>query len=255
MSTSITTTSLDATKYFDLATGAAGFLLWLINVQRHFVPFHPYGRAFLDGVEHPPIPPDEDALRPTRVPIRSTPATLTPTSNPQPTNRALADDLDDDSAVTADESAAGPPTAQIKLEPATSADSPSSHQPPNYLYEHNANGIGLTKDGYKAYDAAYRIWQTKQEQGESAINENRWLDAGNIFQEASNLDLNVGLWVREAILKLATCRLRGKDLTAARHAAEHLIRLNDGIAEAHHVLAEVFLLQEEFEMANREANR
>ena len=136
MSTNITTTSLDAAKFYDLATGAAGFLLWLINVQRHFVPFHPYGRAFLDGVEHPPIPPDEDALRPIRAPIRSTPATLKPTSNLQPTNRALADDLDDASAVTADESAAGggpaPPTVQVNLEPGTSADPPSSHQPPTF---------------------------------------------------------------------------------------------------------------------------
>ena len=106
-------------------------------------------------------------------------------------------------------------------------------------------------DGYKLSKAILKA----KDQGDAAMAENRWADAATLFQEASNLDTNVGVWVRESLIKLATSRWRHKDLPAAKHAAEHLIRLNDGIAEAHHVLAEVLMLMEQWEEANREAQR
>ena len=149
MSTTITTTSLNATKFYDLATGAAGFLLWVMNLQHHFMPFFPHGRAFLDGVEHPPTPPHEDDLRSIRGSSRPTPPALTPTGAPHPINRALTADLDDESAITADESAAG----------GRPAPAPTTTDPSLYLYEHNPNGNGLTKDGYKAFDQDYRAWE------------------------------------------------------------------------------------------------
>jgi hypothetical protein len=85
--------------------------------------------------------------------------------------------------------------------------------------------------------------------------QNRWADCSAIYQDAANLDTNIGVWVREAVIKLATCRWREGKLEEAAHAARHLLNLNDGLAEAHHVLAEVLILQENYEEANREAQR
>ena len=152
----ITTTSLNPQKFFDLLTGAVGFLQFIDQLRRHFVPFHPYGQAFLTGVDEPPLPPHEDALRTTQQPIPSTPASLKSTGIPRP-NRTLADDL-------ANESAAGGGPAPVPT--ATTTDTKftgtTAEQPApkaSFLYEHNENGIGLTKDGYKAFDAAYRIYE------------------------------------------------------------------------------------------------
>jgi hypothetical protein len=68
----ITTTSLNPLKFFDLLTGAVGFLQFVDLLRRHLIPFYPYGQAFVTGIDIPPSPPQEDALRTTHHSIQHT---------------------------------------------------------------------------------------------------------------------------------------------------------------------------------------
>lgn len=83
----------------------------------------------------------------------------------------------------------------------------------------------------------------------------QWAAAGNIYESAANLDTNLGPWVRESIVNLAKCRWRAKDYAAAAYAARHMINMDDGVAEAHYILAETLLIDEKWDDAVREAKR
>ena len=56
-------------------------------------------------------------------------------------------------------------------------------------------------------------------------------------------------------LKLGKARWRAGDRAGAKGAIKHLLSFDDGNAEAHYVLAELLLLDEAGEEANREAQR
>ena len=91
--------------------------------------------------------------------------------------------------------------------------------------------------------------------GDAALAAGAWAEAAATFEASLGLDAALGVWTREALLKLAKARWRGGDLPAARHAAQRLLSVDEGAAEAHAVLAEVALLQEAWEEAAREAAR
>jgi Tfp pilus assembly protein PilF len=87
------------------------------------------------------------------------------------------------------------------------------------------------------------------------MNSGQWAEAGNVLEQALQLDPSLGVWVKDSLLKLAKCRWKQGDRNAAKHAAHQALGRDEGLAEAHNILAEVLMQEEAWDEAVREAHR
>jgi tetratricopeptide (TPR) repeat protein len=90
--------------------------------------------------------------------------------------------------------------------------------------------------------------------GEAAASAGNWPGAIASYTSAVELDASAR-WQREILPKLASAQLKAGAREAAKATAQRAIALDDGIAEAHHTLAEVAMAAESWDEAVREAKR
>ena len=95
-----------------------------------------------------------------------------------------------------------------------------------------------------------------REGGEQALQQGRWADAVQAYEAGLAADGATHVWLKEALPHLARAHWRrgaaffDSAVAAARRA---VTQVDDSLAEAHFVLAEVALAREEYEEAAREA--
>jgi tetratricopeptide (TPR) repeat protein len=107
------------------------------------------------------------------------------------------------------------------------------------------------KEGYRLSKALAKA----RDSGEAAMAEGRWVDAEREFSSVLDLDSGLHSWRRNCLLRLARCQRRAGMHQKAKASAELMLKWDDGAAEAHNILAEELLLEENWEEAARRAHR
>lgn len=107
------------------------------------------------------------------------------------------------------------------------------------------------KDGYKKVKALLKA----KESADAALSTQKYKAAVEALEGSCELDAEHKVWIRECLPKLARAQWKAGLFAVAAVTARKAIAVDDGLAEAHYILAELMLRGEDWEEAKREAFR
>lgn len=107
------------------------------------------------------------------------------------------------------------------------------------------------KDGYRKVKAVIKA----KEQTDVAIQQHRWHEVIEILETACGIDPHNRKWQQECLPKLAKAYLRTTKRNEATTIAKQALAIDDELAEAHYILGEIYLHNEQYDEAARESKR